>query len=66
MREPNRNDILLAIWSALALSEAEDVCLGTDLGEEALHELFDDLHADLLHADPLLDDDFDEYAIAAG
>lgn len=66
LRDPNRADVLLAIWSALALSEAEDAFLGTDLGEEALQELFEDLQADLLGAEELLDDDFDAYAIATG
>ena len=66
LRDPSRADILLAIWSTLALTDAEDEFLGTELGEEVLNELFDDLHRDLLGAEDLMADDFEEWAIAAG
>lgn len=66
MKDPNRNDILLAIWSTLALSDEYDEFLATDLGEEVLTALYEDLHADLLEAEILLDEEFDELAIATG
>ena len=66
MKDPSRSDVLLAIWSALALDEDLDEFLGTDLGEEALSELFDDLHRDMLEAEILLDDEFEDWAIATG
>ena len=66
LKDPSRADIMLAIWSTLALTDAEDEFLGTDLGQEALSELFDDLHRDLQYADILMDEEFEEWAIAIG
>ena len=66
LKDPSRSDVLLAIWSALALTEDYDDFLGTDLGEEALMELFGDLQADLAATDLLLDDEFEDWAIATG
>ena len=65
LKDPSRSDVLLAIWSALALTEDFDEFLGTDLGEEALNELFDDLHRDMLEAE-ILDEEFEDWAIATG
>ncbi|RKZ11670.1 hypothetical protein DRQ53_15310 [bacterium] len=70
MRDPDRSDIMLAIWSAIALADSEDACLGTESGIEALEELFDDLHMDLLQAAgpvaDLLDEEFEDLAVATG
>lgn len=66
MKDPNRSDVLLAIWSTLALSDEYDEFLATDLGEEVLESLYEDLHEDLLEAEILMDEDFDNWAIAAG
>lgn len=55
---------MLAIWSTLALNDEYDAFLGTDLGQEALEELFGDLHRDLVEADILLDEEFEDWAIA--
>jgi hypothetical protein len=62
----SRADVLLAIWSTLALQEQEDEFLGTELGEDALHELFDDLRRDLIETEVLLEEDFEDWAIATG
>jgi len=66
VKDPSRSDILLAIWSTLALSDEFDEYLGTDLGEEALNELFGDLHQDVIAAEILMDENFEDWAIAAG
>jgi len=66
LNDPSRADIMLAIWSTLALTDDEDEFVGTDFGQEALSELFDDLHRDLQYADVLMDEEFEDWAIAVG
>ena len=66
LKDPSRADILLAIWSTLALTDDEDEFLGSDPGQEALSELYDDLHRDLQYAEFLMDEEFEEWAIALG
>lgn len=66
MNDPNRNDVLLAIWSTLALSDEYDEFLATDEGEAVLEALYEDLHADLLEAEILMDEEFENWAVATG
>lgn len=66
LKDPSRADILLAIWSTLALTDDEDEFLGTGPGQTVLDELFDDLHYDLQQADILMDEEFEDWAIAIG
>jgi hypothetical protein len=66
LNDPKRSDVLLAIWSTLALSDEYDEFLATDLGQEALEELYEDLHADLLETEVLMEEDFEDWAIATG
>jgi len=66
LKDPNRSDVLLAIWSTLALSDEYDEFLATDLGAEVLESLYEDLHADLLETEVLMDEEFEDWAIATG
>jgi hypothetical protein len=66
LNDPNRNDVLLAIWSTLALSDEYDEFLATDEGEAVLEALYEDLHADLLEAEILMDEEFENWAVATG
>jgi hypothetical protein len=66
LKDPHRSDVLLAIWSTLALSDEYDEFLATDLGGEVLEALYEDLHADLLEAEILMVEEFEDWAIATG
>lgn len=64
MHDPTRTDVLLAIWTVLALPEADDSPTLAATDTAALSELFDDLHRDLQRAEDAIDDSFDDFAIA--
>jgi hypothetical protein len=64
LHDPRRTDVLLAIWTVLALPEA-DGAPGLPVADaNALTELYDDLHRDLRRAEKTADEDFEDLAIA--